>query len=147
MAASTWNLTCHRGIDVKNIGLTPEQRGSLVDDPKGMVFPNPTLMEEVILEEIKIGFIRIVRREELSIGRNDGCRLRHLANDTWLRNIIECDRNGRTHISDDSLPRVDDCTVVEPLYREICGGSIGRVSVFDLVNGLVKMSLCSGHDD
>jgi hypothetical protein len=46
------DLTCHGSIDVQNIGLTLEQRGGLVDYPKCMVFPNPTFVEEVILEEI-----------------------------------------------------------------------------------------------
>lgn len=62
--------------------LTPEQSGSLFDDPKGMVFPNPTFVEEVILEKIEIGFGRIVWSEELSIGRGGQGRRRDLVNDT-----------------------------------------------------------------
>lgn len=52
-----------------------------------------------------------------------------------------------THIFDDSLPRADDRTVVEVLYREIDGGSVRGVSVLDLLNGLVKMCLDTGHGE
>lgn len=78
----TWDLTCYRGIDIQNIGLTLQQSGGLFNDPKGVVLPNPTFVEEVILEEIEVGFGRIVGGEELSIGWNAYGRLRDLVSDT-----------------------------------------------------------------
>lgn len=95
VAASMRNLTCHRSVDVQNIVLSPEQGVGLVDNPKGVVFPDPTFVEEVILEKIEIGFGRIVRRKELSIGRDAQGRLRNLANDApWAERCLR-DRKGR----------------------------------------------------
>jgi hypothetical protein len=88
---------CYGSIDIENIGFTLEQNGSLFDDPKCMVFADPPFVEEVILEKVEIGLVRIVRREELSVGWNADCRLRD--------------------IFDDSFAGADDCTIVEALYR------------------------------
>jgi len=61
---------CHRSIDVQNVGFTLEQSGGFFDDPQGMFFPDPALVDEVILEKIEIGLARIVWGEELSVGRD-----------------------------------------------------------------------------
>lgn len=93
------DLTCYGSIDIKNIGFTLEQNGSLFDDPKCMVFADPPFVEEVILEKVEIGLVRIVRREELSVGWNADCRLRDLVNDTRMSDML-CDgkRNRRTSL-------------------------------------------------
>lgn len=47
-----------------------------------MALPNSTFVEEVVLEKVEVGFRRIVRGEELSIGRDAYRRLRDLVNGT-----------------------------------------------------------------
>lgn len=80
-AGSNRDLTSDGGIDVQHIGLTLEQSGGPFDDPEGVVFANPAFVEEVVLEEIEVRFRRIVRGEELRVGRNAYRRLRHLASE------------------------------------------------------------------
>lgn len=93
-----WDLTGHGRIDVQNIGLSVEQNGGPFDDPKCMVFPNSTFVEEVILEKVEIGFGRIVRSIELIISRDADGRLRGLVNDTSLRDICVTGKERRTSL-------------------------------------------------
>jgi len=91
-------LTGHGSIDVQNIGLSLKQSGGPFDDPKCMVLPNSTFMEEVILEKVEIGFGRIVRSVELIICREADGRLRDLVNGISLRDMCVTEKERRTSL-------------------------------------------------
>ena len=58
-----------------------QQSGSGVDDPEGVVFPNPTLVEEVVLEKLEVGLAWIGGRVELGIGWEAEGGLHNLAHE------------------------------------------------------------------
>ena len=94
-----------------------------------MVFPNPTFVEEVVLEEIEIGFGRIVRSVELIVGRETHCRLRDLVNDIRVSDTCVTERERRTSLT------IRSCVLMTaPLSRRCIERS---------VSGLFLGFLCS----
>lgn len=52
-----------------------------MNDPEGMVFPNPTLVEEVVLEKLEVGLAWIGGRVELGISWEAEGGLHNLAHE------------------------------------------------------------------